>query len=64
MVVIGQQISDPTNVRVTEFFNRSVKKMWSLDGTAPTPGPILTPDLEAEDGTSTPTARHGLRARG
>jgi hypothetical protein len=28
--------------------------MWSLDGTAPGPGPILTPDLEASDGTLTP----------
>jgi hypothetical protein len=28
--------------------------MWSLDGTAPRPGPILTPDLDAIDGTLTP----------
>jgi hypothetical protein len=28
--------------------------MWSLDGTAPGPGPILTPDLDAVDGTLTP----------
>jgi hypothetical protein len=28
--------------------------MWSLDGTAPGPGPILTPDLQASDGTLTP----------
>ena len=55
VVVIGQQISDPTGVWLTEFFNRSVKKMWSLDGTAPFPGPILTPDLEADNGTLTPS---------
>jgi hypothetical protein len=55
VVVIGQQISDPTNIQETEFFNRSVKKMWSLDGTAQSVGaPILTPDLEAVDGTLTP----------
>jgi hypothetical protein len=55
VVVIGQQISDPTNVQETEFFNRSVKKMWSLDGSAINVGaPILTPDLEAVDGTLTP----------
>ena len=54
VVVIGQQISDPTGVWLTEFFNPSIRKMWSLDGTAPSPGPILTPDLEAEDGTLTP----------
>ena len=34
VVVIGQQISDPTNIWLTEFFNPSVRKMWSLDGTA------------------------------
>ena len=54
VVVIGQQISDPTGVWLTEFFNPSIRKMWSLDGTAPPPGPILTPDLAAPDGTLTP----------
>jgi hypothetical protein len=55
VAVIGQEISDPTNIQETEFFNRSVKKMWSLDGTAQSVGaPILTPDLEAVDGTLTP----------
>ena len=29
VVVIGQQITDPTNIWLTEFFNPSVKKMWS-----------------------------------
>jgi len=55
VVVIGQQITDPTNLWLTEFFNPSVRKMWSLDGTAPRPGPILTPDLEAINGTLTPS---------
>ncbi len=55
VVVIGQQISDPTNIWLTEFFNPSVRKMWSLDGTAKeVGGPILTPDLDAVDGTLTP----------
>jgi len=55
VVVIGQQISDPTNVILTEFFNPAVRKMWSLDGTAIEAGaPILTPDLDATDGTLTP----------
>ena len=54
VVVVGQQVVDPTNVWLTEFFNPSIRKMWSLDGTAPGPGPILTPDLEAADGTLTP----------
>jgi hypothetical protein len=56
VVVIGQQISDPTNIWLTEFFNPSVRKMWSLDGTAIRVGaPILTPDLDAADGTLTPS---------
>jgi hypothetical protein len=54
VVVLGQQISDSTGVWLYEFFNTSIRKMWSLDGTAPNPGPILTPDLDATDGTLTP----------
>jgi hypothetical protein len=54
VVVLGQQITDPTGINLTEFWNRSIRKMWSLDGTAPGPGPILTPDLEAANGTLTP----------
>jgi hypothetical protein len=54
VVVIGQRMSDPTGVHLIEFFNPSIRRMWSLDGTAPNPGPILTPDLEAADGTLTP----------
>ncbi|HUF01393.1 MAG TPA: hypothetical protein VMN35_03120 [Gaiellaceae bacterium] len=56
VVVLGQQISDPTGIQLTEFFNPSIRKMWSLDGTARlVGGPILTPDLEATDGTLTPS---------
>lgn len=55
VVVIGQGITDATGIQVTEFFNPSIRKMWSLDGTALAVGsPILTPDLEASDGTLTP----------
>ncbi len=55
VVVIGQQITDPTNIQLTEFFNPSIRKMWSLDGTALKVGaPILTPDLNAVDGTLSP----------
>jgi hypothetical protein len=55
VVVVGQQIKDPTGIWLTEFFNPSVRKMWSLDGSAQNVGgPILTPDLDAVDGTLTP----------
>ena len=55
VVVLGQQISDATGIWLTEFFNPSLRKMWSLDGSAQkVGGPILTPDLDAVDGTLTP----------
>jgi len=50
---IGQQIQDANSVQLLEFWNRSVKQVWSLDGTAPGPGPTLTPDLAKTDGTLT-----------
>jgi hypothetical protein len=67
VVVLGQQITDPTNIWLTEFFNPSLKKMWSLDGTAIKVGsPILTPDLNAVDGTLTPNpeTRYALAVNG
>jgi hypothetical protein len=55
VVVLGQEISDATGIWLTEFFNPSVRKVWSLDGSAVNVGgPILTPDLDAVDGTLTP----------
>jgi hypothetical protein len=55
VVVLGQQIKDATGIWLTEFFNPSVRKVWSLDGSAVNVGgPILTPDLEHVDGTLTP----------
>ncbi|HYI75306.1 MAG TPA: hypothetical protein VEW90_08540, partial [Gaiellaceae bacterium] len=55
VVVLGQQISDATGIWLTEFFNPSIRKIWSLDGSAQNVGgPILTPDLDAVDGTLTP----------
>lgn len=60
VVVLGQQITDPTGIWLTEFFNPSVRKMWSLDGSAIKVGsPILTPDLDAVDGTLTPNPEAG-----
>ncbi len=55
IVVLGQQLADPTGLWEDEFWNRSIAKVWSVDGTAPPPGPRLTPDLAAPDGTLTPS---------
>ena len=48
---LGQQMSpDQTSEWLLEFWNRSIRAVWSLDGTAQGPGPTLTPDLQAADG--------------
>jgi hypothetical protein len=55
VVVFGQQLKGLENALwLTEFWNRSITRMWSVDGSAPGPGPTLTPDLGAPDGTLTP----------
>ena len=51
---LGQQILDPNGVWLLEFWNRSLKGVWSLDGTAPGPGAGPTPDLRKTDGTLSP----------
>jgi hypothetical protein len=47
---IGQQMKDQNAEWLLEFWNRSIKAVWSLDGTAQGPGPTLTPDPRATDG--------------
>jgi hypothetical protein len=47
---VGQLIKDPNGLLLTEFWNRSVKHVYSLDGSAPGPGPTGTPDVVAPDG--------------
>ncbi len=55
VVMLGQRMSDnPLGVSSTEFWNRSIEKVWSVDGTGPGPGPTLTPDLQDLDGTLWP----------
>jgi len=50
---LGQRIHDPNGIWLMEFWNRSVKRVWSLDGSAP--APTLSPDLGAPDGTLSPS---------
>jgi hypothetical protein len=49
---IGQALSpgDDLGVNLEEFWNRSLKNIWSLDGSAPGPGPVTTPDLVKANG--------------
>ena len=56
VVMLGQRMSDdPVGVPSTEFWNRSIAKVWSVDGTGPGPGHTLTPDLQDADGTLWPS---------
>ena len=49
---IGQQMSDPNGEWLLEFWNphSMIGRVWSLDGTAPGPGPTLTPDPKLPNG--------------
>ncbi|HEV8687540.1 MAG TPA: hypothetical protein VGQ84_09705 [Gaiellaceae bacterium] len=42
---LGQRLTDFNGLWQMEFWNRSLKHVWSTDGSAPGPGPTLTPDL-------------------
>lgn len=42
---LGQGSTDNNGLWLTEFWNRSIKRVYSLDGTAPGPGPTVTPSL-------------------
>jgi hypothetical protein len=66
---LGQQERDPNAVWLTEFWNRSIERVWSVDGSAP--APTLTPDLGAPDGSLVPdpgvewvVARDGVAVHG
>jgi len=55
VVMLGQRMNDnPLGVSSTEFWNRSIQKVWSVDGSGPGPGHTLTPDLQDVDGTLWP----------
>jgi hypothetical protein len=48
---LGQNIINGAGVQLTEFWNRSLDRVYSLDGTAPGPGPTASPDILRPDGT-------------
>ncbi len=56
---LGQRLTDFNGIWQMEFWNRSLNHIWSTDGSAPGPGPTLSPDLvDAGTGeiTQPPTA--------
>jgi hypothetical protein len=54
VTVLAQQVTDATGIWTNEFWNRSIVQVWSVEGSAPGPGPTQTPDLANPDGTLTP----------
>ena len=42
---LGQRLTDYNGIWQMEFWNRSLEHVWSTDGSAPGPGPTLSPDL-------------------
>jgi hypothetical protein len=73
VTIVGQQHVDPTAIWLTEFFNRSVTQVWSVDPSspAPPPGPTETPDLVSpqgdlwpDPGTDYALAVNGVRLQG
>jgi MFS family permease len=49
---LGQNITDPNGVWGLEFWNPSIKYVWSLDSTVPGPWPTepVTPNIDGVDG--------------
>jgi hypothetical protein len=55
VTIFGQNITNGNHVWDNEFWNRSVVKVWSVEGSAPGPGHGVTPDLVKPDGTLWPS---------
>lgn len=51
---LGQGIADENKIFLLEFWNRTVKHVWSLDGSAPGPWAEVTPDLRGTRGELIP----------
>ncbi|MDQ4030398.1 MAG: hypothetical protein M3168_05095, partial [Actinomycetota bacterium] len=47
---LGKRIIDPNGVNLLEFWNRSIRHVWSVEGSAPGPGRTVTPDLATAEG--------------
>ena len=51
---VGQGLTDPNPIWELEFWNRSIRWLWGMDGSAPGPGARATPNLVHVDGTHDP----------
>jgi hypothetical protein len=51
---IGKALSNSEALWTLEFWNQSIREVWSVDASVPPPGPGTTPDFEGTDGTFRP----------
>lgn len=51
---LGKSLSNSVSFWTLEFWNQSLQDIWSVDATAPPPGPTVTPDFQGTDGTVNP----------
>ena len=51
---IGKSLSGSELFWTLEFWNQSIQDVWSVDASAPPPGPSVTPDFQGVDGAVTP----------
>ncbi len=65
---LGQHLDQGTDLGVwlTEFWNRSLRYVWSVDGSAPGPGPTLTPNITQATGQldPSPDVRYAMVEKG
>ena len=50
----GKALSGSLAFWTLEFWNQSIQDVWSVDSSAPPPGPTVTPDFVGTDGTIRP----------
>jgi hypothetical protein len=51
---IGESFGNPNAFWTLEFWNQSIQDVWSVDATAPGPGPTVTPNFTSTDGQVAP----------
>jgi hypothetical protein len=51
---IGKALSGSEAFWTLEFWNQSIQDVWSVDASAPPPGPTVTPDFTGTDGAVSP----------